>query len=144
MPVTVKRVTLWRKELENRAGTLAGTLEPLAKAGADLQIVMGYRIPNEHAKAALELYPIGNKKTTQAAQGAGLQASGIPVLLVEGDNRAGLGHRMAQAIAEAGVNLDFLVAQVIGRKYSAVIGFENEADASKATALIKKTAGKRK
>jgi hypothetical protein len=35
MPVTVKRITLWRKELENKAGTLAGTIEPLAKAGAD-------------------------------------------------------------------------------------------------------------
>lgn len=143
MPVTVKRIMLWRKELENRAGTLAGTLEPLAKAGADLQIVMGYRLPNEHAKAAVELYPIANKKTTLAAQGAGLVASGIPVLWVEGDNRPGLGHRISQAIAEAGVNLDFLVAQVVGRKYSAVLGFENDADATKATAVIKKAAGKK-
>jgi hypothetical protein len=144
MPVTVKRIKLWRKELENKAGTLAGTLEPLAKAGADLQIVMGYRFPNEHEKAAVELYPVANKKSTQAAQGAGLAASGIPVLLVEGDNRAGLGHGIAQAVADAGVNLDFLVAQVVGRKYSAVIGFENDADADKATALIKKAAGRKK
>jgi hypothetical protein len=144
MPVTVKRITLWRKEIENRAGTLAGTLEPLAKAGADLQIVMGYRFPNEHAKAAVELYPVGNKKSTQAAQGAGLAASGIPVLLVEGDNRPGLGHSISQAMAEAGVNLDFLVAQVVGRKYSAVIGFENDADATKATAVIKKATARKK
>jgi hypothetical protein len=144
MPVTVKRITLWRKELENKAGTLAGTLEPLANAGADLQIVMGYRYPGEPAKAAVELYPVGSKKTTQAAQGAGLTAAAIPALLVEGDNRAGLGHSIAKAIAEAGVNLDFLVAQVIGRKYAAVIGFENDADAVKATALIKKAASKKK
>jgi hypothetical protein len=144
MAVKVKRITLWRKELENRAGTLAGTLEPLAKVGADLQIVMGYRYPGEAAKAAVELYPIANKKATQAAQSAGLAAATIPALLVEGDNRAGLGHGMASAIAEAGVNVDFLVAQVIGRKYSAVIGFENEADAERATALIKKAAGKKK
>ena len=144
MPVTVKRITLWRKELENKAGTLAGTLEPLANAGADLQIVMGYRYPGEPAKAAVELYPVGSKKTTQAAQGAGLTAAAIPALLVEGDNRAGLGHSISKAIGEAGVNLDFLVAQVIGRKYAAVIGFENDADAVKATALIKKAASKKK
>jgi hypothetical protein len=144
MPVKVKRITLWRKELENKAGTLAGTLEPLANAGADLQIVMGYRYPGEQMKAAVELYPVGNKKTTQAAQGGGLAASTIAVLLVEGDNRAGLGHSIAKAIAEAGVNVDFLVAQVIGRKYAAVIGFENDADAVKAAALIKKAAGKKK
>jgi hypothetical protein len=144
MPVRVKRVTLWRKELENKAGTLAGTLEPLAKAGADLQIVMGYRYPGEGAKAAVELYPIGTKKATQAAQGAGLVASNIPALLVEGDNRPGLGHSITQAIAEAGVNLNFLVAHVIGRKYAVVLGFENEADAAKATALIKRVTGKKK
>ena len=144
MPVKVKRIRLWRKELENKAGTLAGTLEPLAKAGADLQVVMGYRYPGEHAKAAVELYPIANKKATQAALDAGLAASTIHALHVEGDNRSGLGHSISQAIAEAGVNLDFLVAQVTGRKYSAVIGFENEADAEKATALIKKAAGKKR
>jgi len=144
MAVKVKRITLWRKELENRTGTLAGTLEPLAKAGADLQILMGYRYPGEGTKAAVELYPIGNKKATQAAQTTGLAAAGISAVLVEGDNRAGLGHGIAQAIAAAGVNLDFLVAQVIGRKYSAVIGFENDADAEKAVALIKKAAGKKK
>jgi len=144
MPVKVKRITLWRKELENRAGTLAGTLEPLAKAGVDLQIVMGYRYPGEGAKAAVELYPIGNKKATQAAQGAGLAASAIPALLVEGDNRAGMGHGMTQPIAEAGINLDFVVAQVIGRKYAVVIGFATEEDANKASALIKKAAGKKR
>jgi len=144
MAVKVKRITLWRKELENRAGTLAGTLEPLAKAGADLQIVMGYRYPVEGAKAAVELYPIANKKATAAAQGAGLMPSTIAALLVEGDNRAGIGNRISQAIAEAGINLDFLVAQVIGRKYAAVIGFENEADADRATALIKMAAVKKK
>ncbi|MGB7436721.1 MAG: ACT domain-containing protein [Candidatus Acidiferrum sp.] len=144
MAVTVKRINLWRKELENKAGTLAGTLEPLAKAGADLQIVMGYKYPGESAKAAVELYPVASKKITQAAQSAGLAASGIPVVLVGGDNRPGLGHRITQAIADAGVNVDFMVANVIGRKYSAVIGFENDADADKATELIKKNAGKKK
>jgi hypothetical protein len=143
MAVTVKRITLWRKELEHKAGTLAETLDPLAKAGTDLQVVMGYRYPGEGGKAAVELYPIGNKKATQVAQGAGLAASGIAALIVEGDNRPGMGHAITKALAEAGVNLDFLVAQVIGRKYSAVVGFENEADAVKAMALIKKASQKK-
>ena len=55
-----------------------------------------------------------------------------------------MGHAVAQAIADAGVNLSFLVAQVIGRKYSAVIGFTNDEDAKKATALIKKATSKGK
>jgi hypothetical protein len=58
---------------------------------------------------------------------------------VEGDNRPALGHGIAKAIADAKINLDFLVAQVIGRKYAAVIGFESAEDAKKASTLIKKT-----
>jgi hypothetical protein len=144
MPVQVKRITLWWKELENRTGSLASTLEPVAKAGADLEIVMGYCYPGDRAKAAVEVYPVANKKATTAAQSAGLAASAIPAVLVQGDNRAGLGHAITRAVADAGVNLDFLVAQVVGRKFSAVLGFENDADANKATALIKKAAAKKK
>ena len=142
MPAKVKRITLWRKELENRAGTLADTLEPVAKAGADLQVVMGYCYPGDRTRAAVELFPIATKKATAAAQGAGLAATAIPALHVEGDNRAGVGSAITRALANAGVNLDFLVAQVIGRKFSVVLGFENDADAAKAIPLIKKATKK--
>jgi len=144
MPVQVKRITLWWKELENRTGSLASTLEPVAKAGADLEVVMGYCYPGDRAKAAVEVYPVANRKATAAAQSAGLSASAIPAVRVQGDNRAGLGHAITKAVAEAGVNLDFLVAQVLGRRFSAVLGFENDADANKATTLIKKAAAKKK
>jgi hypothetical protein len=45
MAVTVKKVVLWRKEIENRPGMLANTLEPLSEAGADLQVVMSLLQP---------------------------------------------------------------------------------------------------
>ena len=144
MPVKVKKITLWRKELENHAGTLSETLEPLAKAGADLQVVMGYCFPGERSRAAVELFPVASKKITAAAQSAGLSSSGIPAVHVEGDNRAGLGHSITRALADAGVNLDFLVAHVVGRKFSAVFGFENDADAAKAVSLIKKASARKK
>jgi hypothetical protein len=144
MPVKAKKITLWRKELENRAGTLCEILEPLAKAGADLQVVMGYCYPGDRSRAAVELFPIASKKTASAAQSAGLAAAGIPAVHVEGDNRPGLGHAITRALADAGVNLDFLVGHAIGRKFSAVFGFENDADADKAVSLIKKAAAKKK
>jgi len=139
MPVTVKSIVLWRNEVENTPGVLAGTLEPFAKGGADLQVVMGYRYSGNESKAAIEVYPVAGKKMVAAAEAAGLKSSGISTLLVEGDNQPGLGHAIAKTMADAQINLAFLVAQVIGRRYSAVIGFENEGDAKKAAALIKKT-----
>jgi hypothetical protein len=144
MPVTVKKITLWRKEVDNQSGMLAGTLEPLARAGADLRVVMGYRDPGNEAKAVIELNPVAGKKVTSAAEQAGLAASSIPTLLVEGDNKPGLAHRIVQAVADAGVNLSFLVAQVLGKRFVATIGFETEADARKAAGLIKKAASVQK
>ena len=138
MAVTVKRITIWRTELENKPGALAATLAPLASAGADLSVVMGYRYGGQENKAAIEVYPVAGKKQVAAAQQAGLSASTIPTLLVAGDNRPALGHAIAKAMADAGINLAFLVAQVVGRKYSAVIGFDNEDDVKRATGVIKK------
>jgi hypothetical protein len=144
MPVTVKHISLWRKEIENQVGTLAQTLEPVAKAGANLRVLMGYRYPGNEARAAIELYPVSGKKVTAATTEAGLSASSNPTLLVEGDDKPGLGLAIAKAIADAGLNMAFFVAQVVGRKYSAVIGFDSDADAETAAGLIKKATKSKK
>ena len=144
MPVTVKKVALWRRELENRPGALANVLEPLARAGTDLQVAMGYRFPGNESRAAVEVAPVTSRKATAAAQGAGLQPSGIPTLIVAGDNRPGLGFALARGMADAGINMAFLVAQVVGRRYQAVFGFESEADADRAAAIIKKASRAKK
>ena len=62
------------------------------------------------------------------------------MLLVEGDNRQGLGYALAKAIGNAGISVSFLMAQVVGRRYAAVFGFKNDDDAAKAATLIKKAA----
>ena len=138
MAVTVKKIMLWRKEVENRAGILANALAPLAHASTDIHVVMAYRFPGQESKAAIELYPVTGKKSLTAAKEAGFSASAIPALLVEGDNRAGIGYATAQTISDAGINIDFVVAQVVGRKYSAVFGFDSEVDATRCAAIIRK------
>ncbi len=144
MAVTVKPIKLWRCEVENKPGVLASTLEPLAKAGVDLHVVMGYRYPGNESKAAIELYPVVGKKSAAAAHAAGLSVAPISALRIEGDNRPGLGYAIAKAISGAGINTAFLVAQVVGKKYSAVFGCENDDDTRKAAPLIRKAAAGRK
>src|SRR5215470_1364126 len=143
MLITVKSISLWRKEVVNQVGVLARTLEPMSKAGANLRVLMGYRYPGDATKAAVELFPVAGKKVAAAATEAGLAASAIPTLLVEGDDKPGLGQTIAEAISGAQVNMTFFVAQTIGRKFSAVLGFETEADAKTAAPLIKKAAFKK-
>jgi hypothetical protein len=144
MAVRARSITLWRREVENTPGTLARTLEPLARSGADLEVLMAYRYPGEERMAAIEVYPVSGKRATAAAQAAGLTATSIPALLVEGNNRPGEAHAVTRAIANAGINLTFFLAQVIGRKYSAVVGFETEADARRALGLVKKAKAPKK
>ncbi len=137
MSVRVRAITLWRAEVDNQPGVLAQTLEPLAAAGADLQVVMGYRFPGDRARAAIEIFPVTGARALSAAQAAGLSEAAISALHVEGDNRAGLGHAIAKTLADAGTNIDFLLAQVSGHRHSTVIGFESREDANRALPLIK-------
>ena len=141
MAVTVKKVELWRTEVPNQSGELARVLEPLANAKTNLRVVMGYGM-GDHA--VIELFPVAGKAATSAAKSAGLSASPIPCLLAEGDDRAGLGREMASAISAAGVNISFLIAETVWRKFSAVFGFASDADAAKAQKAIRSTAAKRK
>lgn len=144
MAVTVKDITLWRREIDNRPGMLAQTLGPLATAKADVQVLMAYRFPGDESRGAVELFPISGKKAAAAAQAAGLTpADDIPAVLVTGTNKPGIGFDTTTAIAAAGINLSFVVAQVIGSKFSAVYGFDNDADRRKAATLLKKSPSRR-
>jgi hypothetical protein len=134
MALSVKKIALWRREVPNRRGMLAQTLEPLRRSGANLQVVMGYHMGGN---AIIEVFPVSSKRGTSAAREAGLGESGLPALLVQGDNRAGLAATLARAVADAGINIHFLVAQVIGNRYSAVMGFGSDSDATQASAAIK-------
>jgi hypothetical protein len=144
MSLSVKRITLWRGKVPHRPGALAAALEPLADTRADLEIVMGYREPGETAEAVLELWPVSGRRMSEAVEGVGLHASKAPTLLVTGDNRPGLGHGVARALSEAGINVSFLVAQVVGRRFSAVFGFESDDDATRATGVIRRSAAPRR
>jgi hypothetical protein len=140
MPVTVKKIVLWRTEVDNKPGALASAMAPLAKAGAGLKVMMGYRQPSARGKMAVEVFPVTGRKLAAAAGAAGLTAATIPALLVEGDDKPGLGYGMAEKVSEAGINIAFWMAHAIGGKFAAVIGFETDDDAKHAAPLLKKAA----
>lgn len=138
MSLTVKKVELWRREVESRPGLLADVLGILADAGANLEIAMAYRYPGNQTLGAIEVYPVTGKKRVAAAQAAGLQPLALAALRVDGTDRPGTGRAIARGLADAGLNISFLVTQVIGRKFTAVFGFDTEADAVKAWRVIRK------
>jgi hypothetical protein len=144
MAVTIRKVTLWRRDLDNRPGALARVLEPLAAAGTDLQVAMGYRIPGHESRAVVELAPVTGRRASAAAEAAGLAPSPIPTVVVEGDDAPSVGLAQSRALGAAGINIAFLIAQTLGRRYSAVFGFETQADADRAVTLLKRATPARK
>src|SRR5260370_15011076 len=118
MAVSVKKIDVWRVEVDNAPGALAGKLEPLAQLGADLQVVMGYNMGPQ--RAVIELNPVVGRKAADAARNAGFSASPTPAVLVEGDNKPGLGYQIAKSIGEAGSQPRFLVAPAVGSAGSGV------------------------
>jgi len=130
MKMTVKQVKLWVFHGGDRKGLLADALEPLAAAGVHLQIVMAYRFPTELDRAAIEVFPIDGPTADAEARRIGFAVSDTPCLLVEGEDRRGLAARISRAISDAKVSMAFMMAQTVGKKFSAAIGFASEEDAA--------------
>src|SRR5437879_11801186 len=112
LTLTVKQVKLWVYHGGDRKGLLADALEPLAAAGVHLQVVMAYRFPTELDRAAIEVFPIDGPTAEAEARRIGFVESDTPCLLVEGDDRRGLGARRARAIPPGKVSLAFTTAPV--------------------------------
>ncbi len=130
MSIRVKKVVVWRTEVANRPGEMARALEPLARQNLDL--VIGYQ------GAVVDVAAVAGKKATAAAQSVGFKPLPTSMILVEGDNRPGVCFAAARALGDAGISMDAVVAQTIGRKYRALFGFTNDADAKRAAGVIKK------
>ena len=139
MTVTVKKAVLWRREVANRPGTLAETLKPLAEAGVNLEVVLGYTCAGDLERSAVEVYPIAGDEAQDAARLAGLApAERVTCLVVQGNDRIGLGRKVAEALAAAGINIHFVMVQTSGKKYTALFGFKNDIDAEKAILVVKR------
>jgi hypothetical protein len=58
------------------------------------------------------------------------------VLRVEGDNQAGLAHRLTQQWALAGINLQGLTMSVFGSKFVGYASFDTVNDANRAAQIL--------
>jgi hypothetical protein len=142
MPYAISKVDVWTRAIDDRAGSLAATLEPLADAGVDLEFLIARRRTLVPGKGVVFLGGITGGKGAKAAAAAGFKkATDISGLRVEGPNKAGDCHRVARLLAKTGISLRGLSASVIGRRYVLILGFDSDADAAKATKLLR-AAGK--
>ena len=144
MPYAVKKLDVWTGTIEGRVGGLASKLEPLARAGIDLQFLVARRHPHLPGRGVVFLSGIAGAKGTKAAAAAGLaKARDVVALRVEGPNKAGAAYQITCRLADAGINLRGVSAGVVGKKFELLLAFDNAADADKA-ALAVRAAGRKK
>ena len=138
-PITIKKITLWRGEIDANPSSLAKTLQPLAEAGIRLQAFMRYRHFRDEKRAVVEVCPYTEEEESRChavMRSAGLKVSKVPALMIESDPVPGLEYRFAQIVAEQNFHLIFCVTQTVNDTWVALMGFESDIDAEKAALTL--------
>jgi len=139
MAYTVKKVDVWAGEIADRPGGLASTLGALQRAGGNIEFVVARRAPDKPGTGVVFLTPVKGAKQKNAAQEAGLSTSeSLHSVRIEGPDRPGLGLKMTEALAAAGINLRGLSAAALGRRAVAYFAFDSAADADNAIRVLKR------
>src|SRR5215475_1706702 len=139
MAYTVRKVDVWAGEIADRPGGLASTMAALGNAGANLEFVVARRSADKPGTGVVFVTPIRGTKQKSAAQGAGLATTdNLHSVCVEGPDRPGLGAKMTQAIADAGINLRGVSAASLGRRSISYFAFDSGTDAATAMSVLRK------
>lgn len=140
MAIKVGKADVWAVSISDRAGGLADRLEPLANAGANLEMVFARRTPENPGQGMLFVTPIKGAKATKAAQASGMgQPQTIYSVRVEGGDKAGLGAKIARVLGEAGVSIRGMSAIAMGKKFVSFIACDSADDQARAIAALKKS-----
>lgn len=137
MSFKLDRVHVWSGEVADQAGGVAAKLALLAQSGTNLEYIYTHRLPDQPGTGMLSVAPVTGSVAVKAAKAAGLHESSHPIVLrVEGDNAAGLAHRLTQQWAVEGLSLHALTMSVLGSKFVGYVSFDSVADANRAAAIL--------
>mgnify|MGYP001572773681 FL=1 len=139
MKIKVTRADVWAASIEDKVGGLAPKLEALAAAGANLAFIIARRSPEKPGQGVVFLTPIRGAKQIKAAKAAGFHKTATHhSICVVGGDKPGLGAKMTEALAGAGISLRGLSAAVLGKNFVTYIAVDTEDDAKKAVRVLKK------
>src|SRR6202051_4520326 len=137
MGFKMDRVHVWSGEVADQAGGVSAKLSLLAQAGTNLEYIYTRRQQDKPGTGILYVAPVTGPLQVRAARSAGLTETNDPVVLrVEGDNQAGLAHRVTQQWALAGVSVQGLTMGVLDNKFVGYVSFDTVTDANRAAAIL--------
>jgi hypothetical protein len=137
MSFKLDRVHVWSGEVVDQAGGVTAKLSTLAQAGTNLEFVLTRRKVDKPGTGVLFVAPVTGPNQVRAARSAGLAETHDPIVLrVEGDNEAGLAHRLTQQWAIAGISLQGLTLAVLGERFVGFAAFDSVTDANRAATIL--------
>jgi hypothetical protein len=139
MALKATKAAVWAVSIDDRAGGVADRLEPLAKAGANFEMVFARRTPENPGKGMLFVTPLKGAKAIRAARETGMGTpQSIFSVRIEGADQAGLGAKIARALGDAGVSFRGISGIAVGRKFVSYLACDSAEDQTKAIAALKK------
>ena len=140
MDLIVEKEDVWIASLEDKPGALAGKLIALADAGADLDFVIARRSPERPGMGVVFVTPLRGDAELKAASGIGFSAiNRLHSVRVEGENQPGIGGKITDKLAKAGINLRGFSGAVIGKRFVLHLAFDTSEIQEKAIQTIKRS-----
>ena len=131
------KMDVWVAPIDDAPGELAQLLRAMADHGVDLDSVLARREATVKGKGVVFLASRHGGVELPRLEQAGLRAaSHIATLKIEGEDRPGLGAELVRVMADAGINLHGLTANVIGRKFVCYVSFDSVADLERAEKAV--------
>jgi hypothetical protein len=139
MDLIVEKEDVWIASLEDKPGALAGKLIALADAGADLDFVIARRSPERPGMGTVFVTPLRGDAELKAASEIGFSAiNRLHSVRVEGENQPGIGGKITDKLAKAGINLRGFSGAVIGKRFVLHLAFDTSEIQEKAIQTIKR------
>jgi hypothetical protein len=141
MKLKVSRTDTWAATIDDRPGGVADKLAPLAAAGANLELIIARRAPEQRGSGVIFVTPLKGAKQIKAAEATGfLKTESLHSLRIQGIDKPGLGAKLTRALSEAGINLRGFSAAALGKQHVTHLVLDTAQDAAKAVAALKKLA----
>ncbi len=141
MKLKVNRTDTWAAPIDDRPGGVADKLAALAAAGANLELIIARRAPEQRGSGVIFVTPLKGAKQKKAADAAGFQKTvSLHSVRIQGLDKPGVGGKLTRALAEAGINLRGFSAAALGKQYVIHLALDTAEDAAKSVAVLKKLA----
>ncbi len=139
MESLVEHVDVWAANIEDKPGGLAGVLATLRDVGADLQVIIARRAPEEPGRGVVFVTPLQGDREIAAAASVGFNVTQtLHSVRVMGRDRPGAAAELTQKLADAGINLRGFSASVIGSQFVAYVAVDSLDEANKALEILNK------